>query len=213
MGGEMKVSVIIASLAIGASVLVFGGQSANAQAETDKKAAKGTKTVTVKSGDSLSKIATKNDTTYKRLFNANPSVEHPDVIHPGEKLRVPNKSEKLKERAIPGAVQASSQQQVSYSQTTYKPATYSTASTAPSTGGGSNWDRLAACESGGNWNINTGNGYYGGLQFNQGTWTANGGKGSPHNASKAEQIRVAENLRAARGYSPWPACSAKLGLR
>lgn len=75
------------------------------------------------------------------------------------------------------------------------------------------WDRLAQCESGGNWSINTGNGYYGGLQFNLGTWQANGGQGYPHQASKAEQIRVAENLRAARGFQPWPACSARLGLR
>lgn len=78
---------------------------------------------------------------------------------------------------------------------------------------GSVWDRLAQCESGGNWAINTGNGYYGGLQFDLQTWHANGGSGYPHQNSRAEQIRVAENLRAARGFAPWPACSAKLGLR
>ncbi|MCW2623859.1 MAG: Transglycosylase-like protein, partial [Mycobacterium sp.] len=59
---------------------------------------------------------------------------------------------------------------------------------------GVDWDAVAACESGGNWSIATGNGYYGGLQFTMGTWRANGGAGSPHNASKAEQIRVAENV-------------------
>jgi len=75
------------------------------------------------------------------------------------------------------------------------------------------WDRLAECESGGNWHINTGNGYYGGLQFNLGTWRANGGTGYPHQASREEQIRVATRLRdAAGGYGPWPACAAKLGL-
>ena len=47
-----------------------------------------------------------------------------------------------------------------------------------------NWDAVAACESGGNWAINTGNGYYGGLQFTMGTWRSNGGSGSPHNASR-----------------------------
>ena len=52
-----------------------------------------------------------------------------------------------------------------------------------------NWDAVAACESGGNWAINTGNGYYGGLQFNMGTWQSNGGSGSPHAASRDEQIR------------------------
>ncbi|MBM0127092.1 transglycosylase family protein [Pimelobacter simplex] len=75
------------------------------------------------------------------------------------------------------------------------------------------WDRLAQCESGGNWHINTGNGYYGGLQFNLGTWRANGGTGYPHQASREEQIRVATRLRdAAGGYGPWPGCAAKLGL-
>ncbi|HNA99105.1 MAG TPA: transglycosylase family protein [Marmoricola sp.] len=69
------------------------------------------------------------------------------------------------------------------------------------------WDRIAQCESGGNWHINTGNGYYGGLQFSLGTWRANGGTGMPHQASREEQIRVAERVRAASGgYGAWPHC-------
>ena len=88
-----------------------------------------------------------------------------------------------------------------------------TSSSGGGGGGGTVWDRLAQCESGGNWGISTGNGYYGGLQFLQSTWTANGGSGNPANASREEQIRVAENLRAKAGFSPWPACSRKLGLR
>ena len=79
-------------------------------------------------------------------------------------------------------------------------------------GGGTVWDSLAQCESGGNWGINTGNGYFGGLQFLLSTWQAYGGSGYPHENSREEQIRVAENLRADAGYSPWPACSAALGL-
>ena len=75
------------------------------------------------------------------------------------------------------------------------------------------WDRLAECESGGNWSISTGNGYYGGLQFSQGSWQAAGGSGNPANASLEEQIRVAENLRSQQGWGAWPACSSKLGLR
>lgn len=75
------------------------------------------------------------------------------------------------------------------------------------------WDRLAKCESGGNWSINTGNGYYGGLQFNLSTWHSNGGSGYPHYHSRDEQIRVAEVLHSRRGFQPWPACSKKLGLR
>ena len=80
-------------------------------------------------------------------------------------------------------------------------------------GGDTVWDRLAQCESGGNWAINTGNGYYGGLQFSLGTWQAYGGSGLPSNNSREEQIRIAEKVRAASGgYGAWPACAASLGL-
>jgi LysM repeat protein len=84
-----------------------------------------------------------------------------------------------------------------------------TANAAPD----SAWDKLAQCESGGNWNINTGNGYYGGLQFNLRTWRAFGGAGMPNQASRAQQIAVAEKVLAAQGWGAWPACSRKMGLR
>jgi hypothetical protein len=77
------------------------------------------------------------------------------------------------------------------------------------------WDELAKCESSGNWAANTGNGYYGGLQFSVATWNGYGGAefaAYPHQATREQQIVVAERLRAARGYQPWPACRAKLGL-
>jgi resuscitation-promoting factor RpfB len=78
------------------------------------------------------------------------------------------------------------------------------------------WDRLAQCEATGNWAINTGNGYYGGLQFNKGTWDAYGGSqyaAYPHQATREQQIAVATKLRDARGgYSAWPHCQQKLGL-
>lgn len=80
---------------------------------------------------------------------------------------------------------------------------------APTASAAPNWDAIAACESGGNWSINTGNGYYGGLQFLPSTWRANGGTGMPHQASKAEQIRVANNLYAKAGVSPWPVCGQR----
>ncbi|WP_132991940.1 transglycosylase family protein [Gordonia zhaorongruii] len=73
-----------------------------------------------------------------------------------------------------------------------------------------NWDAVAECESGGNWSTNTGNGYYGGLQFSQSTWEANGGSGNPADASKAEQIRVAENVLATQGAGAWPVCGSNL---
>ncbi|MFD1813348.1 transglycosylase family protein [Rhodococcus gannanensis] len=73
-----------------------------------------------------------------------------------------------------------------------------------------NWDGVAQCESGGNWSTNTGNGYYGGLQFSQSTWAANGGTGQAHNASKEEQVRVAENVLATQGAGAWPHCGKYL---
>jgi putative cell wall-binding protein len=77
----------------------------------------------------------------------------------------------------------------------------------------STWERLAQCESGGNWAINTGNGYYGGLQFNLETWRSYGGSGYPHENSREEQIRIATKVRDANGgYGAWPACSQELGL-
>ncbi|WP_193561243.1 transglycosylase family protein [Mycolicibacterium hodleri] len=72
-----------------------------------------------------------------------------------------------------------------------------------------NWDAVAQCEAGGNWAANTGNGQYGGLQFKQATWSANGGVGSPATASRAEQIRVAENVLASQGPGAWPTCGSK----
>nr|WP_304952500.1 transglycosylase family protein [Yimella sp. cx-51] len=74
------------------------------------------------------------------------------------------------------------------------------------------WDRVAQCESGGNWSINTGNGYYGGLQFTLQTWRGFGGTGMPQNASKAEQIRVAQRVLAGQGPGAWPVCSVRAGL-
>ena len=86
---------------------------------------------------------------------------------------------------------------------------------ADNTDVGGTWQALAQCESGGNWSINSGNGYYGGLQFNQSSWLgAGGGKYAPlpHMASAAEQIATAEALRSNGGWGHWPACAAKLGL-
>ncbi|WP_269938507.1 LysM peptidoglycan-binding domain-containing protein [Arthrobacter sp. HY1533] len=77
---------------------------------------------------------------------------------------------------------------------------------------GGTWDALAQCESGGNWAINTGNGYSGGLQFTPGTWAAYGGTGAPENASREQQIAVAERVQAGQGWGAWPACAAQLGL-
>ncbi len=78
----------------------------------------------------------------------------------------------------------------------------------------STWDSVAQCESTGNWNINTGNGYYGGLQFDQSTWDAYGGQqyaGRADEASKSQQIAVAERTLAGQGWGSWPVCSQQAG--
>ena len=75
------------------------------------------------------------------------------------------------------------------------------------------WDELAECESSGDWSINTGNGYFGGLQFSLDSWRAVGGEGYPHEATRDEQIRRAEALLDIQGWNAWPTCSRKIGLR
>jgi resuscitation-promoting factor RpfB len=80
---------------------------------------------------------------------------------------------------------------------------------------GSVWDAIAACESGGNWSINTGNGYYGGLQFSSSTWLAYGGGAyapTANLASRDQQIAVAERVQAAQGWGAWPVCSVQAGV-
>ncbi|QLY31649.1 resuscitation-promoting factor Rpf1 domain-containing protein [Nocardia huaxiensis] len=79
----------------------------------------------------------------------------------------------------------------------------------------SDWDRLAQCEAGGNWQINTGNGYQGGLQFSPSTWKAHGGgefAPTANQASREQQIVIAEKVLASQGWGAWPSCSSALGL-
>jgi hypothetical protein len=78
------------------------------------------------------------------------------------------------------------------------------------------WSRLAKCESGGRWHVNTGNGYYGGLQISPGTWRAFGGKRFaklPHKASKRQQVKVAKRIKRGQGWGAWPSCSRRIGVR
>jgi LysM repeat protein len=218
----MRLFAVIAALSF--SVLVFGADSATAQASTPKKVnkvskvseTKKSKHVKIQRGDTLSKIAKKQGTTYLRIFYANKQIKNPDLIYPGKNLRIPSANEKLKKRALPNATPKSVAKKVQPQQAStrsYTPTpTPKPAPTYSSTGGGV-WDRLAQCESGGNWSINTGNGYYGGLQFSLSSWRAVGGSGLPSNASKSEQIARAEKLKAVQGWGAWPACTAKLGIR
>jgi hypothetical protein len=100
---------------------------------------------------------------------------------------------------------------------TAAPVALGVATTAPSDAATyATWDRIAKCESGQRWHINTGNGYYGGLQISGSTWRAYGGRhfaSLPHRATRAQQIRVAERIKAGQGWGAWGTCSYRAGVR
>jgi hypothetical protein len=98
-------------------------------------------------------------------------------------------------------------------QTTPPPAPTAPAKAAADPSDPATWDRLARCEASGNWAANTGNGYYGGLQFSAASWHAMGGTGLPHQASRETQIEMGKRLLARSGWRSWPACSRRLGYR
>lgn len=107
----------------------------------------------------------------------------------------------------------SAQVSYSYSAATITPSPSPTpAPTSTPSSSSDVWDKLAMCESKGNWSINTGNGYYGGLQFSEGAWRSVGGSGFAHEASRDEQIMRGKMLQEKRGWGPWGGCSKKLGL-
>lgn len=190
-------------------------------------------TAVVQAGDTLAEIAAAHGVgDWRRIFDANPHVADPHLLGVGQELRIPAAGEELERRPLPQAEPApnagdASTQQVDASQRStvsedptpqQQVGSSSTGTEAPqqsepSAAGGGVWDRLAQCESNGNWSANTGNGFYGGLQFTPSSWRAVGGQGLPHQASKAEQISRAQQLQAQQGWGAWPACSRKLGLR
>lgn len=212
-----KNALFAASLFAAAFITVSGGAAhAQTSAETQPTtAAPAAVTVTVQPGDSLTKIATDHATTYNRLFDANPQIQDPDVIHPGDTVRIPDASEQLAARPLPAQVVAVAQAQPTYQ---YQPRAAApqqrrAAQPVAAPSDATVWDQIARCESGGNWSINTGNGYSGGLQFTDSSWHAVGGTGKAAQASREEQIARAEMLKARQGWGAWPACSSKLGLR
>jgi hypothetical protein len=174
----------------------------------------------VKSGDTLSQIAGRQGLgSWRPLYDANPSIKNPNLIFPGQRLVVPSGSGQVSHRSLSSQQSSvrhhhrSSTLQRSSSNATSTRHRSSSASRSGTVASGSVWDRIAQCESGGNWSINTGNGYYGGLQFTQSSWRAAGGSGSPQNASRSEQIRVAQNLQKMQGWGAWPVCSRHAGVR
>ena len=173
---------------------------------------------TVRPGDSLSAIAahaygTKAD--WPAVWWANRhQVANPNVIAVGQRLRLPasGRVPSWMARAATAAISAGSAPAASASAAQAGPAApVQATSAAPAFSGGVNWAGIAACESGGNWSANTGNGFYGGLQFTQQTWLANGGgqyAASANLASPAQQIAVAERVLASQGIGAWPVCGA-----
>ncbi len=195
------------------------------------------RTYNVVAGDSLSSIAQdfgiKGLSGWRRLFDANRKIDNPDLITVGARLRIPAKGAELKRRSLPAppapvvvapvapprvdssASRSSSSTDTSSSDSSSTDTSSAESAPAPPSSAPSSgvWASLAQCESGGNWSIDTGNGYYGGLQFSLSTWQGYGGSGMPHEASTSEQIAVAERVQASQGWGAWPACSAELGLR
>lgn len=221
----MRVNALLAGLATVSVLLVVGNKTAHAQTITDtannppvstNTPAPAPKMVEVQAGDYLAKIAAENQTTYPRLYNANTQIQDPNLIYPGDKLRIPTADEKLTDRTLPGtetASQAPAPIAKAKTKTVAAPKRATITAAPRSTADGSVWDRIAQCESGGNWAINTGNGFYGGLQFTLGSWHGVGGSGLPSQASREEQIARAQILQSRQGWGAWPACTAKLGIR
>jgi LysM repeat protein len=210
----MTKSVTAVALFGVAMLLSLGSSKVHAQTQTSATSTPEVR-VTIQPGDTLSKIADANSTTYIRIYSANTAIENPDVIYAGNSVRIPRADEQLAERPLPQApsvavaapqpAPAAPAPQMSYvAPAAPRPtppapvaANYATGSTV--------WDHIAACESGGNWAINTGNGYYGGLQFTQATWAGAGGlQYAPRAdlASRDQQIAVASKL----SLSNWPVC-------
>lgn len=210
---NFNVKLTSALLALGISVLA-GAAPVEAKQDTS---------VVVAPGDTLEAIATQHETTYVRIFNANEHIVHPDVINTGDTVRIPAEDEELPDRyattqtavAAPVAVVSEPYAYTDTSYTTQAPTTYAQpAAVAP--GGDGVWDTIAQCESGGNWNIDTGNGYSGGLQFAAGTWSGHGGgeySATASGATREQQIAVAERVLASQGWGAWPSCSSQAGLR
>ena len=214
---DMKAMRNIAlSIAAMLSLVLLGSGDHVAHAATLTATAKpGAQMVTIASGDTLTAIAETKNSSVERLYAANEKIDNPDMIYPGDQLRVPDSKEQLPDRPLPVSVAPAP---APVAQTAPAPAPAPVArQSAPRAAytpvaGGSVWDQLAQCESGGNWAINTGNGFYGGLQFTLSSWQAVGGSGMPNQASREEQIARAQILQSRQGWGAWPACSAKLGL-
>ena len=152
------------------------------------------RTHVVQPGETLSRIAGSN---WRAVAEAN-NLANPNLIYPGQVLTLDGSAPSggsSRPAAAPARTQA--------------PAPAPAPAADQSSGGGTVWDSLAQCESGGNWSINTGNGYYGGLQFSAATWRSVGGPGLPHEHSREVQIKYAKILQARSGWGQWGCAHAR----
>ncbi len=174
---------------------------------------------TVRQGDTLSAIATQaygSAADWPAIWWANRhQVPNPNTIAAGQRLWLPPSGHvpawiaRAAQAAIPAPAPAQAQT-VSVPQAD-PPAATPVSTAAPASSGGADWSAIAACESGGNWSTNTGNGFYGGLQFTEQTWLAYGGgqyASSANLASESQQIAVAQRVLAGQGIGAWPVCGA-----
>jgi len=154
--------------------------------------------VVVKTGDTLTSLAMgAHLKSWRPIFNANKGVSNPNLLMPGWVLRIPRPGVHIKNRSLPVTRRPLE-----------APQEMSARVSVPPVVNWSVWDRIAQCESGGDWSINTGNGYYGGLQFDLTSWRRVGGSELPSDASKSEQIARAEALQRLQGWGSWPVCAA-----
>jgi hypothetical protein len=175
----------------------------------------------VRYGQGLQEIAWsygfKGDEAFHRLWDANPQLEATWLERSGITIRIPACGAELQRRKLPKPPpppepepEEAGASDDGGADPAPEPAPEPEQAAAVPSGGV--WDELAQCEAGGDWSINTGNGYYGGLQFSASSWGAVGGSGLPHEHSREEQIKRGKLLQAQQGWGAWPSCAAKLGL-
>lgn len=180
-------------------------------------------TYTVEEGDFLAEIAQEHDLDrWTPIYALNhKTIDHPDLLMVGQELDIPAEPAEVDVDAIdiPGQGEPADSAEPEAQATTQNAQEPTSSSPEPQpsqSASGGTWDRLAQCESGGNWSTNTGNGFYGGLQFHPQTWAAYGGHQyapNAHRASRGQEIAIAERVLASQGWDAWPACASKLGLR
>lgn len=195
-----KLAMMLLAVAAGVAITSGSAQAAEGDTETPKKHI-------VAAGESLSVIAAAHTLeTWRPIWNANQQLANPDVLNIGQELIIP--ATPTTDRPLPSgygepvAVVQSAPVQ-SYQQSVPAPAPVKRQAVAPAASGDV-FARIRSKESGGNYAINTGNGYYGAYQFSLGTWRSVGGQGLPSQASPAEQDMRAKMLYDRRGCSPWP---------